>query len=84
MFRSMFIASLMVLIGCARKHQPVIHASSQGHSECLVCKHNADLACVDLTVTDKTPSTTYKGQRYYFCSEDCKNEFAKNPANYLP
>ena len=26
----------------------------------------------------------YNGQTYYFCSEDCREEFAKRPAKYLP
>lgn len=85
----MFRASILMMLfvaGCAAESpstQP-IHASAQGHAECLVCKHNADLACVDLAVTDQTPSTTYSGQRYYFCSEACKNEFEKNPRKYVP
>ena len=85
MFRAI-VLMMLFLVGCAAQSagtQP-IHASAQGHAECLVCKHNADLACVDVAVTDQTPSATYKGQRYYFCSEDCKNEFEKNPGKYAP
>jgi YHS domain-containing protein len=83
MFRAMLIASILLLIGCAQEHQSVIHASAQGHSECLVCKRNADLACVDVAVTDQTPVFDYKGRRYFFCSDDCRNEFAKNPQKYI-
>ena len=85
----MFRASILMmffLAGCAAEStstQP-IHASAQGHAECLVCKHNADLACVDLTVTDQTASATYNGRRYYFCSEECKDEFEKHPGKYAP
>ncbi|BAL81015.1 YHS domain-containing protein [Caldisericum exile] len=25
----------------------------------------------------------YKGEIYYFCSEECKEEFLKNPEKYL-
>jgi len=28
-------------------------------------------------------STTYEGATYYFCSEDCRMEFQKNPDKYL-
>src|SRR3954466_10631952 len=35
------------------------------HAECLVCKENADLACVDLTVDKDTPHTDYNGKTYY-------------------
>lgn len=26
---------------------------------------------------------TYNGEKYYFCSEECKEEFLKNPEKYL-
>jgi YHS domain-containing protein len=63
------------------------HASAQAgktpaHAECLVCKKNADLACVDVDVDKKTPTAQYNGKTYYFCSDECKGEFAKNPAKY--
>jgi YHS domain-containing protein len=86
----MFRVSILIVLflaGCAAEPVPStqpIHASAQGHAECLVCKHNADLACVDLAVTDQTASATYNGRRYYFCSEDCKNEFEKHPGKYAP
>ncbi len=25
----------------------------------------------------------YKGTKYYFCSEGCRNEFVKNPEKYI-
>jgi YHS domain-containing protein len=31
----------------------------------------------------KTPATsTHNGQRYAFCSQDCKNKFDQNPDRY--
>ena len=58
-------------------------ASSGPHDECLVCKKNADLACVDVAVTSKTPTYMYNGQTYYFCSDECKTKFEKDPLTYL-
>jgi hypothetical protein len=85
MFRVFILLSfVMFYCGCAEQHAAPIHASSQEHAECLVCKHNADLACVDVAVTDNTPSTVHDGKRYYFCSDDCRQEFAKNPGKYTP
>jgi YHS domain-containing protein len=52
------------------------------HAECMVCKKNVDLACVDVAVDDKTPRTEYQGKTYYFCSDDCRKDFEKNPAKY--
>src|SRR5437016_728463 len=61
-----------------------ITASAQqpSHAECLVCKMNVDLACVDVDVDKKTPRTVYNGKTYYFCSDECKAKFEKNPAKY--
>ena len=58
-------------------------SSTACKAECLVCKKNADLACVDVDVDKKTPSYVYNGHTYYFCSNECKNEFARNPQKYL-
>jgi YHS domain-containing protein len=54
-----------------------------GKGECLVCKMNADLACIDVDVDKNTPSYVYNGHTYYFCSNDCRKEFARNPQKYL-
>jgi Cu+-exporting ATPase len=27
--------------------------------------------------------TTYKGHTYYFCSQECKDNFDKNPQKYI-
>ena len=82
------IAIALLLAGCASESSvptsQSIQASAQGHAECLVCKHNADLACVDVTVTAATPCYDYNGRRYYFCSNECRDEFAKNPHKYAP
>ena len=55
----------------------------EAHAECLVCKYNADLACIDVAVDEKTPRYEYGGKTYYFCSEDCRQKFARNPEKYL-
>jgi YHS domain-containing protein len=60
----------------------VTASHTAAHAECLVCKHNADLACVDVTVDKDTPSFTYHGLAYYFCSDSCLKKFQKDPAKY--
>src|SRR2546423_639979 len=47
------------------------------------CEHNVDLACVDVEVEKDTPSYTYNGKVYYFCSDSCLKKFQKDPAKYL-
>ncbi len=77
--------------GCAGPSDPRQPATSPSaaavnhcpHSECVVCKYNADLACIDVEVDKTTPAYAYNGKTYYFCSKECRDNFAKNPARYL-
>ena len=59
------------------------NSASACRAECLVCKENADLACVDVKVKGDTPRAEYDGKTYYFCSDDCRREFLKHPAKYV-
>jgi YHS domain-containing protein len=83
------LLSLILLPGCVspgdRAEAPATPASSPSpmHAQCLVCKYNADLACIDVTVDQTTPRYEYGGKTYYFCSQDCRQKFAKNPQKYL-
>lgn len=79
-----FTISMTLLIlagGCAS--QDVSATSSAQRAECLVCKRNADLACVDIPVTANTARTEYAGQEYYFCSDDCRDAFGRKPSMYV-
>jgi YHS domain-containing protein len=75
---SLAAAGASVLAGCAA--QPVDATGPK--TECPVCRYNADLACLDVHVTNQTPTAQYQGRTYYFCSQECKAEFEKNPAKY--
>ncbi|HSV12934.1 MAG TPA: YHS domain-containing protein [Tepidisphaeraceae bacterium] len=85
-------ASIAALCGCADESQTVargpttapIAAMTSPRAQCLVCKYNADLACLDVDVDQKTPSYVYQGKTYYFCSQECHDEFAKHPQRYAP
>jgi len=72
----------LALIGCAEIKPD--KASSDEMAQCQVCKHNADLGCVDVKVTKDTPQYVYQGKTYYFCSPACRDEFAESPAKFLP
>jgi len=48
-----------------------------------VCLTNGDLGCVTIRVDEKTPRSRYKGQAYYFCTEECRCAFEKEPEKYL-
>src|SRR4051812_16016436 len=84
---------VMAVGGCASA-PPAASSSANGnamtasqsaapHAECLVCKYDADLACVDVTVSKETPLAIYDGKTYYFCSESCCKKFEKDPAKYV-
>jgi YHS domain-containing protein len=80
--------SVLVLAGCVENAPPqttaaVTSGKAACHAECLVCKYNADLACVDVEVEKETPSYTYNGKTYYFCSKHCEKKFEADPAKYL-
>jgi len=48
-----------------------------------VCKRNGDLACLEVRVEEDTPSLDLDGRTYYFCSEECRDDFARRPERYL-
>lgn len=51
-------------------------------ADCLVCRKNGDLACVCVRIEADTPRCELGGTTYYFCSDDCRVEFLKDPARY--
>ena len=83
--RLLFLVAITLpalLAGCASGPRPVLSAGPQ--STCHVCRYNNDLACIDVNVTTRTPRMEYRGETYYFCSQDCLQRFTKNPTKYLP
>ena len=37
---------------------------------------------MEVDVENAPASTEYNGQTYYFCSEECKEDFERNPERY--
>jgi len=50
-------------------------ASTNNHPLCTVCSMDIDLATA--------PKSVYKGQTYYFCTQDHKGQFEASPEKYL-
>ena len=75
------VVSMIACSGCASA--PARSSSNCPHAECLVCKANADLACVDVAVDAQTPRCVFKGGTYYFCSDECREKFQRSPVRYL-
>lgn len=90
--KSLLLAAALTLAGlagCTENANPSSvkpAAASLGkpqHAECLVCKHENDLACLDVEVDPKTPTLVRDGKTYYFCSDECAKQFQKDPAKYI-
>jgi YHS domain-containing protein len=87
LLRSSFFLILLFLFvifsGCGEKEtesQFETHRISQEELEeiaiCPVCG-------MEITVSTQTPALEYQGQIYYFCTEDEKAQFMKNPEKFL-
>ena len=79
---NLVLFALLVLVGCSTSDKAV--STSGETATCYVCQYNRDLACVRVRVHDDTPKTSLGGTNYWFCSDDCKCAFEKQPAKYLP
>ena len=50
---------------------------------CPVCDREGDLACLRVPIVPDTPFFEYEGQRYYFCSEECRKDFCGHPGRFV-
>jgi len=75
--RTLAFLILASLAGCSAAPDPRPVADDP------VCLYEGDLGCVRVRVDEKTPRAQYAGKTYYFCAEDCRREFEKNPEKYL-
>jgi YHS domain len=82
-------APLLLLLAAGALPATACHApaarpgcESASQAECPVCRHEGDLACVDVTVGPDTPSLVLDGRTYYFCSAECRETFRRHPERY--
>jgi len=73
-------AALGLAAGC---HAPRGTVDGRTVAECAVCEHAGDLACVRVNVTPDTPRCEHGGVVHYFCSDECRCEFERQPERYL-
>jgi len=69
--------------GCRSSSSDVPVRLAEGHAQCLVCKSEGDLACVDVKLREDTPRSVYRGTTYYFCSTQCRSDFERHPELYV-
>jgi hypothetical protein len=84
--RLLLVASLAApaLTGCRASASVAIEVDDPTRAHCPVCEAEGDLACLCVRVGPDTPSSTYLGRTYYFCSTQCKQDFDRKPAKYVP
>lgn len=78
---SLFIAVsfVFVLAGLAAQQTTTQKKAPENTQEVVVCQ-----VCGMKVDAAKNPITwDYKGKTYYFCSQDCKNSFMKDPESFL-
>jgi len=70
---------LLAVAGCGAMSTK----DSRPIAEDPVCVYNGDLGCSRVRVDERTPRALYKGKPYYFCTEECRDAFMKDPAKYV-
>jgi thiol-disulfide isomerase/thioredoxin len=75
-FHPLLVAATAVLVLCAGTIRSVVAAPKT--APCAVCsvREGAGAEAVKATVK-------HEGKEYYFCSTKCRDEFAKNPSEFL-
>lgn len=74
------LLALSLIVGCDKPTAPAPEAEKPVatalgfKSACPLCVGH------EIEVMSDTPTTTYEGTTYYFCSKHCYNAFIKDPA----
>ena len=79
-------ATLLILLALASASPacsaPRTHQLAPGHAECVVCASEGDLACLDVKIAADTPRTEWNGRSFYFCSDECRQRFEREPQRF--
>ena len=81
LFFSIFI--FIILSGCSEQELKTQFKTHQITQEELGKKIVCPICGMEITVSTQTPALEYKGQIYYFCTEDEKAQFMKTPEEFL-
>jgi hypothetical protein len=53
-----------------------------GQAVCPVCRCRGDLGCLVVGVEPGTPRCALDGKTYYFCSDECREAFERDPQRF--
>jgi len=76
---------LLAVVACSAPSRGGADPSEIGavYAECPVCRCNHDLACLRVRVEPATPHADIDGVTYWFCSEECRDDFVAHSKKYL-
>ena len=78
----LLITAHTLLTGCVPL--PPLPSEQAAVQHCPVCSCHRDFGCLLVKKTSSTPSAEFRGRRYWFCSETCRQDFQKSPRSFLP
>jgi YHS domain-containing protein len=82
-FRLVALIALCAIPNFACETARDVRHSSADHAICPVCNAEGDLACLDVKIDERTPRCEWNGTVYYFCSDDCRARFVRDPNEFL-
>jgi YHS domain-containing protein len=63
---------------------PPAPPADAAEQHCPVCRHRRDFDCLIVEKSPRTPHVLHAGRTHYFCSERCRTEFQRRPADFWP
>ena len=81
-FLLLLSAAALAIPSCSAPAAPAVARPGEQIELCPVCAWRGDLACMDVVVDDQTPKADFDGRTWWFCSEECRERFVKDPARF--
>lgn len=78
----MRLLPLLALFISACASLPPVPPAEASVAQCLVCRCRRDFDCLEVDKSPRTPHADFAGRTYYFCGENCRKEFERNPGRY--
>lgn len=79
---SAVIATLLAVLTTACSTMPPVPPADARVQHCMVCRHRRDFSCLEVERKPGTPQSEYAGRNYCFCSNECREEFRRQPERY--
>jgi len=77
------LSVFVIFSGCGEKEPKSQFKTHRIDQEELGVKTVCPICGMEITISAQTPALEYKGQIYYFCTEDEKDQFMKDPEKFI-